>query len=62
MSITVAQQCLAHARGADTAAERLGYLTTAVESLKAAVKAARQAALEEAAGQEPLSLSSIKGR
>ena len=54
MSITVTMTCLQEARSATTSAERLGFLTTAQEALKAAIKSAREAALEEAAGQEPL--------
>jgi hypothetical protein len=54
MSITVTMTCLQEARTASTPAERLGFLATAQEALKAAIKSARQASLEEAAGQESL--------
>lgn len=56
MSIATAQSCLKMARQASTKAERLGLLTTAQESLKKAIKAARDEALEEASGQEALPL------
>lgn len=56
MSITTTQNCLKRARQAANSAEKLGLLTTAQESLKKAIKAARDEALEEASGQETLPL------
>jgi len=61
MSTYIAQRSLRLAESAETPAERLGHLHAAQDALKKAIKSALSEALEAAAGQESLPLTTARG-